>query len=1338
MSRQSIQAGKAVIVVDVVDRATASFKKMQSGIMNASRSFRDLGTNSAGAALLTGAPIAKGLSNYAKFTDEIQNVEAKLGNFGITSTKVRQNSIELRNEIIKLGRDTAYTSTEVAKAAGVLAQGGLEEFGLGTIKSSLKAIIDLGRGTKLHLDDAANMAISIGTTFKAIKQGMTSNQISANITQIADQIVKAGRLSIAGADDLAASLVYVGQSAADLKANVPEILTLLNALAQAGIKGSVAGTSLNTAFVNLLNNAEKIKEKFPDFNTVLKADGAIDLIETFGKLGKMMKSMSPQGQVQFLADVFNLRGQRAASAFDDLDAMRKGLKQITNSAGEAAQSAQVMMAGFGGVLERLGGAIDKVNIQIGLKFDKQLKGTFEIVTLMIDKIGDLTVKHTALLGVILLSPAIFAVTAAAALTMSFVLARLSTVVGLLIKGFRGLKSVGGIMLGGAKSLASPIAALASSRSVKAAAIKKTSEKIAKLQLALDLSYVKASARKVGAAEAVAKIGASKKQASLIAAVSARNKLQGPGIGATLSRGKAALSGAGSSIANRIRAVATAVAERKEIKGQVGLERLLSAQQVKKNRLLLAAVKDSPVNEAKRLAKIVELNKASNVAKQKALQLNKLAAVEGKKILELEKLKKNMEVPGLLKQRADIRNTPRSRNPVVNASLKTREAELTVKINKSAAVRQQIGAKIVDSQKKITSLQTQSVKSSKLSTTLGARATRNATTLKAVESANFVNKLKRDSITAKSTAQGAASTARISRAGQALKGASIGKALFSGMKLPALGKTIASIAQLTFAFTKLSLGLARFVFSWNFVGLAFNALLLFGHKIPAVNKAFKDVGEGISAAFYQISKIATYAAPALELFSLAIEAFASGNTAIGVRALSTAFQGVVDIIQNQLTAAWAAFSIKVAELWLNITKIGTAIFSVFTTLFKGLGEIFDNAFQGISNRVSGLLGGKGESTFMTGIATIALSLNDFIANFSATVINLQDWGGQFADDIKNIISGRELLKNTVNTVFGSKSQLAVGMYGNKKEIPINPRLKEIENDKLKREKELLATFKKSSGGTPETDRAYNGRIWQKSRKLESSSNMNEEELRKWNNPTLGKNQEQIDEIQRKATEEWNKKLVAAGKKPEPRLTEKDPNKQAVTDANNASQGSSNIMENTLEQLKAEFAKIIATQAAAAQAATNKQPFVQNNQQGGTIDNKEKIKAIDEKLSTLYQEERKRVDKYEELGASSKTAETDAAYITKKASFMNKEEELTSQRRDLALQEGKPLIQNNQQGGTGNNPIQKFMSKLEVLVGSVGETRAKYKVDSEKTMVDIAKEQLEETKGLRQDFKTAGMM
>ena len=54
MSRSTIQAGKAVILVDVVDKATLNFKHITQKITNLSRGLRDLGTNAAGGALLTG------------------------------------------------------------------------------------------------------------------------------------------------------------------------------------------------------------------------------------------------------------------------------------------------------------------------------------------------------------------------------------------------------------------------------------------------------------------------------------------------------------------------------------------------------------------------------------------------------------------------------------------------------------------------------------------------------------------------------------------------------------------------------------------------------------------------------------------------------------------------------------------------------------------------------------------------------------------------------------------------------------------------------------------------------------------------------------------------------------------------------------------------------------------------------------------------------------------------------------------------------------------------------------------------------------------------------------
>ena len=835
MSRQSIQAGKAIIVVDLVDKATQSFKKMQSNLMGAARGFRDISTNAAGMALLTGVPIAKGLGNYARFTNEIQNIEAKLGNFGKTSNIVRQNSVELRSEIIKLGRDTAYTSEEVAKAAGVLAQGGLEEFGGGTIKASLKSIIDLGRGTALALEDAANMAVSLATTFKVIRPGNTTEQVTSAMSQLADQIVKAGRLSIAGADDIGASLVYVAQKANDLGVTVPEVLALLNQLAQAGIKGSVAGTSLNTAFGNLSNNLEKIKKTFPNFNIIFKNNGSVDAIETFGRLGQLMKGMSVLAKTTFLQDIFNLRGERAASALEDLEGMRKGYEQIKDSANEASKSSQTMQAGFGGALERMKGALDALEIKLGVRFDKVLKGTTEIIALMIDKVSELSIKYLALTGVILLSPVIFASMAIGALSLSFILARLSVVVGLVLKGFRGLKSVGGIMLGGAKSLASPLAAMANTRNIKAAAIKKTSERVAKLQLAYDTALIKANAKKTVAAQA-------------------------------------------------------------------------------------AAI--TKLNASKNTAKLFEAG------------------------IDLKKLKTAGGIKGGI------------------ASVETASKAFNTSIRSIGLL----------------------------------------------------------------------------------------KTIFSNA---GLGKTITGIAQLAFSFTRLSFSITRFVFSWNFVGIALNALLLFGDKIPFIRKAFTDLGSAFSSAFAQIGKIATYATPAFNLFGLAIEAFASGNSAIGIRALAAGFESIVSIISNQLTAAWNAFAAKVTDLWMSIKQIGGSLVIIFTSLFAGLGEIFGNAFQGISERVSKLFSGEGESTFFSVIELMALTMNNFITEFSKAIINLQDWSGQFLTRITDIASG----KFTVMQVTEPSRRFvdAIRGGGTTSPEPTNPRINDLETARLKREKDILYLF-----------------------------------------------------------------------------------------------------------------------------------------------------------------------------------------------------------------------------------------------------------------------------------------
>jgi hypothetical protein len=212
------------------------------------------------------------------------------------------------------------------------------------------------------------------------------------------------------------------------------------------------------------------------------------------------------------------------------------------------------------------------------------------------------------------------------------------------------------------------------------------------------------------------------------------------------------------------------------------------------------------------------------------------------------------------------------------------------------------------------------------------------------------------------ANAAASQKRVAAAGRAMKGASYMKTLFSGANMTktfaTMGKGVSMIFNLSKSFAVLTFRLSRFVFSWNFVGLALNALLLFGHKIPFIRKAFEDVGAGFSAAFQQIGRIATYAAPALRLFSLAFEAFVKGDTGVGVAAISAGFSGLVSIIQNQLSAAWNAFAAKVASIYITFKAIFVTVWSIVDALVKGLGGAFDSLLSPIFDAVGGLFDGKG--------------------------------------------------------------------------------------------------------------------------------------------------------------------------------------------------------------------------------------------------------------------------------------------------------------------------------------------------------------------------------------------
>lgn len=1010
MTRRSIEAGKAVIVIDILDKANASFNKLTSKMMSAARGLRNLGQQSAGAGLLTGLVSRSVINNFTNFEDKILNLSAKLGYFGIETAKQKANMKELTKVIIDLGRVTSYTSAEVADAAIALAQAG---FSVTEIKSSLQSVLDLARGTNYALGESADLLANTIRTFNLFKPGDSAQILAENmqtINHVSSMMVKATRLGTIEIQDLRESMKYAGGTAVNLGSNLSTVLGLLVQMSESGLKASLAGTSMNTAFLNLAGNLEQLQDRLPKFQLFMStlADGTkgVDFGATFQSLMAATKDMDRVAKTKLFQDIFNIRGARMVSSVQEMDRVVFFMNEIASAGEEARLAAAKMESGLGGAIRRLTSGLEALNIAAGFTFKDGATAMANFATVGVAALERMTSAHKLMVGALVFSPVIFVGIAASAMILSVVLARLRTVLIGLGAAFSGLKRVGGFLGGSLKNTGGMLAGLMNSRNVKAAALKKQAERVAKMEAKINASVAAAQAKKTPAAQAsaLARINASKKMATF--------KAEQAKLAQMTKRANpiAAAKSAGSAIGSKLSALNTVRKERADIRSQIKLEGALQKKNLRDTLAGQKAVRAQFPDVEKRVNRILMLDERrlkNNRILVKLISARSVMQNEIKNAVALEAAI-DKAYDRLYAVRQALKSTPtlikgKGGVPQTNMAfikLATEEKKLATFINKNQA---QAAFKKLHAQKQMARIQQTIDKGFKTQQRLGnSIAVQKAQISSGKKLAAIEAKRARAAIGAQGMANAAASQKRVAAASRAMKGASYMKTLFSGANMTktfaAMGKGVSMIFNLSKSFAILTFRLSRFVFSWNFVGLAFNALLMFGHKIPFIRKAFEDVGKGFSAAFQQIGRIATYATPALKLFSLAFEAFVKGDTAVGVAAVSAGFQGLVTIIQNQLSAAWNAFAARVAGIWVVIKQIGIVIWGTIDALLKGLGSIGSTLagplMQGLSSMFSG--GGNFADNFKTVFYAIAIGLNDFITNFSIAVTKFITQGFHFVN------------------------------------------------------------------------------------------------------------------------------------------------------------------------------------------------------------------------------------------------------------------------------------------------------------------------------------------------------
>lgn len=444
MFRGDILAGKAVILVNIQDTIDKQLRSIRAKLRMFSRSLSDLGGFGLRGGLLGTIATGFTIREFVRFQDQLLFLQTKLK----VSDQVMQG---LERTVRNLGKSTSFTSTEVAMAATEFAKAG---FNVKETANSLQAALDLARGGQVDLSTSTTILANTMRTFKI------DTELAA---ETASKFIAAARLGTLDIVNLSESLKESSGTFGNLNVSLDDALALITQVSLSSLKATKAGTSLNTAFTNLVRDIPKVEEAFKGLVKVTDSGG--ELRSPLVLLTEMQAILSKMGGAErqsILSDLFNIRGARAVAALlqQGLDNLSKLRREITNAGNEARIAAEKLDSRLGGVFRRALSAFQELTLAIGSTTEGPLTKLGEGFTKVANALSVLSQRNPEFVqSMVLMPPVILAVSAgvlglgfalnslASALTPVIMLSgalfsKLASIVGL---NFRAFKAIGGAL-----------------------------------------------------------------------------------------------------------------------------------------------------------------------------------------------------------------------------------------------------------------------------------------------------------------------------------------------------------------------------------------------------------------------------------------------------------------------------------------------------------------------------------------------------------------------------------------------------------------------------------------------------------------------------------------------------------------------------------------------------------------------------------------------------------------------------------------------------------------------------------------------------------------------------
>ena len=365
-------------VFRAVDRVTAPVSRMQNRVSMFTRSMgngfhrlnRTVGRFASGvkkgaiavvaALALSGAALADVVRTGAQFEQTLVNAAAKFPG------EIRRGTLafkELEAAAKTTGSTTEFTASQAAAALNFLAMAGFDSV---SSIAALPGVVDLATASQVDLATATDVASDSLGAFGLMTKDAT--QLGTNLARVNDVIAKTTTSANTTVEGLFETIKDGAPVATTAGASLETFAALAGELANSGIKGTRAGTTLKNMFLSLsapTDKAAKILRRL-GVNTKDSNGDMLDIIEVLDTLGISLDGLGTADRSGVLEGIFGkipIAGVNILLASGS-EKLREFRKELEGASGASSDMAGIMRDTLQGRLNSLTSAIEGVKISI--------------------------------------------------------------------------------------------------------------------------------------------------------------------------------------------------------------------------------------------------------------------------------------------------------------------------------------------------------------------------------------------------------------------------------------------------------------------------------------------------------------------------------------------------------------------------------------------------------------------------------------------------------------------------------------------------------------------------------------------------------------------------------------------------------------------------------------------------------------------------------------------------------------------------------------------------------------------------------------------------------------